>query len=86
MYEYRMIQIPRTISITAKAHRGNEAAAYLEGIVNEMASDGWDFNRVDAIGVNMQPGCLGALGGARASQSVYYVVTFSRPVQDTEEP
>jgi hypothetical protein len=79
MYEYRMQQIPPAI-VVSKASKGTEAAAYLEGIVNDMASDGWEFFRVDTIGVQVQPGCLGILGGQRQTNNAYYVVTFRREV------
>lgn len=76
MYKYKMIQIPPNISVQMKAHKGNEAAAYLESVVNEYASQGWEFYRVDSIGVELQPGCFSALGGKKAESSVYYVITF----------
>lgn len=77
MHQYKMVQIPPGITLS-KAQRGNEAAAYLEGAVNEMASQGWEFMRVDAIGVEVQPGCLGALAGIKGGSTVYYVITFRR--------
>lgn len=76
MYKYKMIQIPPNISVQAKSHIGNEAAAYLEGVVNEYAPQGWEFYRIDNIGVELKPGCLSALGGAKSESSVYYVITF----------
>jgi hypothetical protein len=78
MYKYKMVQIPPNIAVQMKAHKGNEAAAYLESIVNEYASDGWDFQRVDSIGVQVQPGCLDALSGKKVEDSSYYVITFRK--------
>lgn len=78
MYEYKMIQIPPNIAVQMKAHKGNEAAAYLENVVNKYASDGWEFQRVDSIGVQVQPGCLDALKGNKATNSSYYVITFRK--------
>lgn len=78
MYEYKMVQIPPNISVQMKKHRGNEAAAYLETIVNEYAAEGWEFHRVDSIGVEVQPGCFGGLGGAKAGMTSYYVISFRR--------
>jgi hypothetical protein len=37
---------------------GNEAAYYLQTIANEYAAQGWEFYRVDTIGVVVEPGCL----------------------------
>ncbi|MDT4966579.1 MAG: hypothetical protein QOJ64_1316 [Acidobacteriota bacterium] len=77
-YEYKMIQIPPTITVKAKEYRGNEAAFYLESITNEQASQGWEFYRVDTVGVLTEPGCLGALFGGKQAAIEYYVVTFRR--------
>lgn len=78
MYTYKMIQIPTNIAVQMKAHKGNEAAAYLEGIVNEYANQGWEFYRVDSIGVQLQPGCFDALGGKKEQNDVYHVITFRK--------
>lgn len=83
--QYRMVQIPPDVQVAAKGMLGrapsmNEVAStYLETIVNQMAGQGWEFLRVDAIGVQSNPGCLAALGGARQINQVFYVITFQRP-------
>ena len=77
-FEYKMVQVPPNIAVKAKEHRGNEAAVYLEDVVNRYAKDGWDFYRVDSIGVNVQPGCFAALFGSKAQSASYYVITFRR--------
>jgi len=78
MYQYKMVQVPPNIEVQAKQHKGNEAAAYLEGVVNTHARDGWEFYRVDAIGVNVRPGCLGVLLGQKEAFSTYYVITLRK--------
>ena len=78
MYTYKMVQIPTNIAVQMKAHKGNEAAAYLESVVNEYAEQGWEFFRVDSVGVQVQPGCFDALGGKSEQNDVYHVVTFRR--------
>lgn len=78
MYEYKMVQIPPNIAVKMKKHKGNEAAEYLENVVNEYASQGWEFHRVDTIGVALQPGCFGALGGKKQQDSQYYVISFRK--------
>ena len=77
-YEYMMIQMPPTISVPAKEWRGHEAAFYLQSIANEQAAQGWEFYRVDTVGVVVKPGCLGMLFGARQSLVEYFVVTFRK--------
>jgi len=77
-YEYKMIQVPPRIAVKAKEERGNEAAVYLQSLANEQAAEGWEFYRVDTVGVVTQPGCLGSLLGAKQTLLEYYVVTFRR--------
>ncbi len=77
-YKYKMVQIPPTIVVKGREYQGQEAAHYLESLVNEMAAQGWEFYRVDTIGVLTKPGCLGQLFGAREIMREYYVVTFRR--------
>jgi hypothetical protein len=73
-----MVQVPPNVEVQAKLHSGNEAAAYLEGVVNANARDGWEFYRVDEIGVRVKPGCLGGLRGQKASFNTYYVISFRK--------
>jgi hypothetical protein len=79
MYEYRMLQVPPTIVVKQKELAGNEAAYYLQTLANEQAAQGWEFFRVDTVGVVVQPGCLASLFGAQRTVTEYYVVTFRRP-------
>lgn len=82
VYQYSMIQVPPTVSVREKDYKGREAAEYLEQKANVMAEDGWEFYRVDSVGVQIQPGCLGALQGKSTAQEVFYVITFRRPRSD----
>ncbi|NBK38133.1 DUF4177 domain-containing protein [Pseudomonas soli] len=79
MYVYKMVQVPPNVEVQAKQHKGNEAAAYLQSVVNANAEDGWEFYRVDTIGVAVKPGCFAALFGKQTEMSNYYVISFRRP-------
>ena len=81
-YQYKMVQIPANISVSG-VERGREAAQYLENVVNQEARQGWEFYRVDEIGVEVRPGCLMALFGQKATYTQYYVVTFRREAQSS---
>lgn len=78
-YLYHMVQIPPTLVV--KQAKGGEAAAYLESVVMENAKQGWEFWRVDTIGVAVPPGCIGALLGHSAAQQTFSVITFRREAQ-----
>lgn len=75
-YEYKMVQVPPNIQVEQKDYQGGEAAAYLEEIVNAWAAKGWEFYRVDSIGVQVKPGCLASLSNKEAETNLYYVITF----------
>jgi len=79
-YKYKMIQVPPEIVIRPSQEQGGPAAAYLEKVVSEQARQGWEFYRVDAIGVRVEPGCLAALFGRKTEEYVYYVITFRQEV------
>ncbi|MBK3759347.1 MULTISPECIES: DUF4177 domain-containing protein [Stutzerimonas stutzeri group] len=79
MYEYKMVQVPPSIEVKASKHNGQEAAVYLETIANQYAAEGWEFYRIDSVGVQVQAGCFDALAGRKASNSTYYVISFRRP-------
>lgn len=76
MYEYFMVQVPPNIQV--KQSSGQDAAAYLQNVANQYASQGWEFYRVDTVGVMVAPGCLGMLMGGKQSFNEYYVITFRR--------
>jgi hypothetical protein len=75
---YKMVQIPPSIEVGQGVSVGQTAAAYLERVVNAQARQGWDFYRIDSIGIRVPPGCLAAFLGERAANFEYYVVTFRR--------
>ena len=77
-YIYKMIQVPPTIDVKQKEHRGNEAAVYMESIVNSIAKEGWEFYRVDTIGVQVSPGCIASLFGQKMMYTNYHVITFRK--------
>ena len=58
--------------------KGDEAAKYLEKVVNEWAKTGWEFFRIDEFSVIKTPGCLAVLFGAKAEHFSYYVATFRK--------
>ena len=79
-YTYKMVQIPPNISVDSRKKKGGEAAYYLQNVVNEHAEDGWEFQRIDQIGVQTTAGCLAGLFGHKASFNTYHVISFRREV------
>ena len=76
-----MVQIPPRIVVSTKqATEKGVAADYLESTVSQWSKLGWEFYRVDTIGVVEQPGCLASLLGGKSARYDYYVVTFRKTV------
>lgn len=75
-YEYKMIQLPRTFVL--KQDTGNEIADYLQRLATQHAVHGWEFHRIDSVGVAVQPGCLPAFMGVPKTMSYYNIATFRR--------
>lgn len=69
-----MVQVAPDVRVWSE--KGNEAADYLEAVVNQHAAAGWEFYRVDTIGVVIPSGCFGLF--APPTTKNYYVVTFRR--------
>lgn len=86
MYTYKMVQVPPNLSVAARGmfkqapDASTIAANYLQQIVNGEAQQGWEFFRIDSIGVKSSPGCIAALMGAKSVDTLYYVITFRRAV------
>jgi hypothetical protein len=77
MHEYKMVQLPQTFVL--KQDTGKEIAEYLEKITRDLGAQGWEFYRIDQVGVAVPPGCWGQISGAKTAMSYYNVVTFKRP-------
>lgn len=75
-YEFKMVQLPQTFVL--KQDTGKEIAAYLEKLAQEHSAQGWEFFRIDQVGVAVSPGCMGALTGAKQTMTYYNVVSFRK--------
>lgn len=78
-FVYKMVQVPPNIDVAEGESRRGLVANYLQGIVNDHARAGWEFFRVDQLGIRVHPGCLAGLFGARQYTVIYSVITFRRP-------
>jgi len=76
-FEYKMIQ--ESPNVVVKGNTGQEGALFLQEIVNAQAIEGWEFYRIDTIGVSQSAGCLGF--GSNTPPIHYYVITFRRELK-----
>ena len=85
-YEYRMIALQNlsedAFFLSETYEAGTRATKVLDELANDMASEGWEFYRLDTFST-LQKGCRrtltgGMFGPYRGSIS-NYVATFRRP-------
>jgi hypothetical protein len=70
-YQYKMTQVPDNTK---------DVASHLQTLANQETQGGWEFYRVDTIGIASNPGCLGSLFGQKESYQQHFVVTFRKSV------
>ncbi len=79
-YEYKFVQIPQAISV--KRTSGDYAAAdYIQETVDQYTKDGWEFYRIDTIGVASEPGCIASLFGAKTYYQDYAIICFRKSLR-----
>jgi hypothetical protein len=74
-----MVQIPRNKVVARGKDTGSETATYLQNMANQFARGGWEFYRIDTVGV-VNPGFLGAADLGEDKFTAYQIITFRRPV------
>lgn len=78
LYEYYMLQVPSNFAAQQNTTTGHEIATYVQEWANRLASEGWEFYRIDSMGMMETPGCLSGLFGGQASYTQYSIMTFRR--------
>ena len=76
-YQYRMVQLNPIVP--TENDKGDEVGNYLQSIVNDHAKQGWEFYRVDTVGVKIKPGCLAGLFGAKEGYKECFIASFRAP-------
>ena len=78
LYEYYMVQIPSNFAAQQNTTSGHEIASYVQDWANRLSAEGWEFYRIDTMGMTEVPGCLAGLFGGQASHTQYSIMTFRR--------
>ena len=76
-YQYKVV--PFIGQMKAK-DTAQTVAQQLEGLINSVVQQGWEFYRIDAVQIQVSPGCLASLLGAKATYMNFDQVIFRRPV------
>lgn len=54
-------------------------SAQLESVINQYSSQGWEFHTLNDVNIEVTPGCISGLFGAKAAYVLYDQVIFRRP-------
>lgn len=85
LYEYRVVpfvgQLKGGIMSIENARKVSEQ---LHGVINQYATEGWEFFRIDKVDIEIKPGCLASLFGASISFITFDQVIFRRPLPQPE--
>lgn len=56
----------------------DEVSRQLNALINDTVAKGWEFYQLGEVNIQIAPGCLAALFGARNSYVTYNQVIFRR--------
>lgn len=57
-----------------------EVATQLQAAINQNATDGWEFHSFNDVSIEVQPGCLAGLFGAKTAYIQFDQLVFKRGV------
>lgn len=77
-YEYKAVQVPQLIAAKDKKHHGKEAEIFMQAALSEHAADGWEYFRIEKIGVIERVGAWDSLFGKKGHAQEQSVLTFRR--------
>jgi hypothetical protein len=55
-----------------------EVAAQLEAAINQNSTDGWEFHTLNDVSIEVRPGCLAGLFGAKTAYIQFDQLIFKR--------
>lgn len=76
-YQYKIIQVPSSVIMSSRQQ--DALAKNIEAIINQYATAGWEFHRMDHFTIYVAPGCLAGLFGAQPTPKPEYLISFRRP-------
>lgn len=78
-YKYRVLPFIGKV----KGKQGaKDVSDQLEAMINEGARAGWEFEQVNNVNIEFQPGCIAGLLGQKASYVRFDMVVFRKPATE----
>lgn len=74
-YEYRVVPFMGKIK---GGQAAGEVSRQLQELITQNCSGGWEFYQLADVAIEVQPGCISALFGAKVAYITYNQVIFRR--------
>ena len=78
MKTYKVIHFTPTMKSGLLSAKGEAIENQLATIINEQASDGWEFVSYQTSHVEVSPGCLASLFGRKTDHTYYDIMIFAK--------
>jgi hypothetical protein len=80
-YEYKVISfIGKLRSGLFSVQDAGDVSKQLQAAINEQASQGWEFVTVNDVNIEVKPGCLAGLFGAKTAFIPFDQVVFRKVI------
>jgi hypothetical protein len=79
MAQYQYTVVPFIGKIKGGQSAG-EVAAQLQALIDQHSAQGWELQQVTDVNIEVQPGCLGGLLGAKVAYIRFDQVIFRREI------
>lgn len=74
-YQYKVVPFIGKIKSSQSA---SEVSSQLQSLINENASQGWELDQIQAVNIEVKPGCLAGLFGAKEVYVKFDQVIFRK--------
>jgi len=76
-FEYKVVPF---IGKIGAGENAGKVSAQLQSLIDTHASDGWELHLMGDVNIQVSPGCLGALFGAKAAYVRFDQIIFRKAV------
>lgn len=76
-FKYRIIPFIGKIKSNETAVQVSDQ---LEGVINQGAQEGWEFDQLNSVNIEIKPGCLSSLFGRKSDYTRFDMVIFKKLV------
>ena len=81
-YEYKVVPFIGKLKsgLFGSVEDAGEVSKQMETVINQYASQGWEFHALNDVNIEIKPGCLGGLFGGKVAYFPLDQLIFRRAV------